>query len=81
MDNESHRVNPDHCHGSHELGMYITSHIVYMRIHIDGSQTIRRRLPPTTLSGGLFDAKQFRSPAYTVYTAFGVVAFLGLFTG
>ncbi|KAN0141818.1 MFS general substrate transporter [Lactarius tabidus] len=43
-------------------------------------QTIRRRLPPTTLSGGLFDPKQFRSPAYTVYTAFGIVTFLGLFT-
>lgn len=44
------------------------------------NMTIRRRLPPTTLSGGLFDPKQFRSPAYTVYTAFGVVTFLGLFT-
>ncbi|KAI9432733.1 MFS general substrate transporter [Lactarius indigo] len=42
--------------------------------------TIRRRLPPATHSGRLFDAKQFRSPAYIVYTSFGVVAFLGLFT-
>jgi MCP family monocarboxylic acid transporter-like MFS transporter 10 len=42
--------------------------------------TLRRRLPPTTVSGGLFNAKQFRSPAYVAYTAFGVVAFLGLFT-
>ncbi|KAI9454244.1 MFS general substrate transporter [Lactarius psammicola] len=42
--------------------------------------TMRRRLPPAALSGSLFDAKQFRSPAYTVYTVFGVVVFLGLFT-
>ncbi|KAI9438146.1 MFS general substrate transporter [Lactarius indigo] len=42
--------------------------------------TLRRRLPPTTVTGGLFNPKQFRSPAYTVYTAFGVVAFLGVFT-
>ncbi|KAI9446197.1 MFS general substrate transporter [Lactarius indigo] len=42
--------------------------------------TIRRRLPPTTLSGGLFNVKQFKSPAFTAYTAFGVVVFLGLFT-
>src|ERR1700761_4151614 len=45
------------------------------------SQTLRRRLPPTTVSGGLFNAKHFRSPVYIAYTAFGVVAFLGLFTG
>ncbi|KAF8265572.1 MFS general substrate transporter [Lactarius quietus] len=42
--------------------------------------TIRRRFPPTMLSGGLFNAKQFRSPAYTGYTASGFVMFLGLYT-
>jgi MFS family permease len=42
--------------------------------------TIRRRLPPTTVSGGLFNVKQFRSPAFMVYSAFGIVSFLGLYT-
>ncbi|KAF8272785.1 MFS general substrate transporter [Lactarius quietus] len=42
--------------------------------------TTRRRLPPTSISGGLFNIKQFRSPAFTVYTAAGVFAFLGFTT-
>jgi len=42
--------------------------------------TMRARLPPTTVSGGLFNTKQFRSPAYTVYTASGFFALLGLYT-
>jgi len=42
--------------------------------------TIRRRLPPTSLSGGLFDLKEFRSPAFTVYTAAGIFILLGLNT-
>ena len=29
MDDESDRVNPGPCHGNCELGMYITSHIMY----------------------------------------------------
>jgi len=33
------------------------------------------------VSGGLFNAKQFRSPAYMAYTIFGFLCFLGLFTG
>ncbi|KAI9459459.1 MFS general substrate transporter [Lactarius psammicola] len=59
--------------------MRIIASILFLTMGIT-NLTIRRRLPPTTLSGGLFNAKQFRSPAFTVYTAFGVVAFLGLFT-
>jgi len=42
--------------------------------------TIRRRLPPTVVSGNLFNVKQLRSPAFIVYTAFGIVSFLGLYT-
>ncbi|KAH9955222.1 MFS general substrate transporter [Russula dissimulans] len=42
--------------------------------------TIRRRLPPVVVSGGLFNPKQFKSPAYSVYTAAGFVAWLGLYT-
>ena len=81
MDDENYRLYPDVCHGCYELGMYTVPHIAYIRIRIDDLQTIRRRSPPTTHSGGLFDAKQFRSPAYTLYTVFGIFAFLGLFTG
>jgi len=42
--------------------------------------TIRRRLPPTNISGGLFNIKQFKSPAFTVYTIAGFVVLLGLDT-
>ncbi|KAI0063412.1 MFS general substrate transporter [Artomyces pyxidatus] len=42
--------------------------------------TLKRRLPPSYASGGLFNFKQFRSPAYSFYTAAGFVAFLGLYT-
>ncbi|KAI0050889.1 MFS general substrate transporter [Auriscalpium vulgare] len=41
---------------------------------------LKRRLPPTHVSGGLLNLKQFRMPAYSVYTASGFVAFLGLYT-
>ncbi|KAF8272784.1 MFS general substrate transporter [Lactarius quietus] len=44
------------------------------------SLTTRRRLPPTSVSGGLFNIKQFRSPAFTSYTAAGVVVLLGFNT-
>ncbi|KAI9511091.1 MFS general substrate transporter [Russula earlei] len=42
--------------------------------------TMRRRLPPVVISGGLFNPKQFKSPAYSVYTAACFAAFLGLYT-
>jgi hypothetical protein len=42
---------------------------------------MRRRLPPVFASGGLFNLQQFKSRAYSVYTASGFVAFLGLYTG
>jgi len=42
--------------------------------------TLRRRMPPTVVSGGLFNLKQFKSPAYSIYTASGFVAWLGLYT-
>ena len=44
-------------------------------------QTLRRRLPPIVAAGGLFNPKQFKSPAFSVYTASGFVAWLGLYTG
>ncbi|KAI9464986.1 MFS general substrate transporter [Lactarius psammicola] len=59
--------------------MRIVASILFLAMGVT-NLTIRRRLPPTTLSGGLFNLKQFRSPAYTVYTASGVVIFLGLST-
>lgn len=42
--------------------------------------TLRRRLPPIVVAGGLFNLKQFKSPAYSVYTASVFIAGLGLYT-
>ncbi|TFY76406.1 hypothetical protein EWM64_g7608 [Hericium alpestre] len=42
--------------------------------------TLKRRLPPKHVQGGLFNFKVFKSAAFTVYTAAGFVAFLGLYT-
>jgi len=42
--------------------------------------TIRRRLSPVVVSGGLFNLQQFKSPAYSIYCSSGFVAFLGLYT-
>ncbi|KAI9459460.1 hypothetical protein BJY52DRAFT_1223082 [Lactarius psammicola] len=60
--------------------MRIIASILFLIMGIT-NLTIRRRLPPTTPSGGLFNAKQFSSPAFTVYTGSGFAACLGLFTG
>ncbi|KAH9066391.1 MFS general substrate transporter [Lactarius vividus] len=59
--------------------MRVIASIVFLAMGIT-NLTIRRRLPPTTLPGGLFNVKQFKSPAYAVYTASGFVASLGLYT-
>ncbi|KAJ7125192.1 major facilitator superfamily domain-containing protein [Mycena epipterygia] len=42
--------------------------------------TVRRRLPPKHVAGGLFNPAAFKNPAYTVYCFSGIVAFLGLYT-
>ncbi|KAJ7490571.1 major facilitator superfamily domain-containing protein [Mycena latifolia] len=42
--------------------------------------TVRRRLPPKHVPGGLFNPAAFKNPAYTVYCASGIVSFLGLYT-
>ncbi|KAJ7496834.1 major facilitator superfamily domain-containing protein [Mycena latifolia] len=42
--------------------------------------TVRRRLPPKHVPGGLLNPAAFKNPAYTVYCASGAVAFLGLYT-
>ncbi|KZO97375.1 MFS general substrate transporter [Calocera viscosa TUFC12733] len=44
-------------------------------------QTLRRRLPPINVSGGILNLKAFKRQEYTLYTAATFVAFLGLFTG
>ncbi|KAI0310462.1 MFS general substrate transporter [Amylostereum chailletii] len=41
---------------------------------------LRRRLPPTVVSGGLVDLRQFKNPAFSLYTAAGFIGFLGLYT-
>ncbi|KAG8958689.1 hypothetical protein FRC03_008917 [Tulasnella sp. 419] len=41
---------------------------------------MRRRLPPSSTSGGLFDPQAFRSAPYTIYVVASCVAYLGLYT-
>ncbi|KAJ8075499.1 hypothetical protein PM082_021129 [Marasmius tenuissimus] len=42
--------------------------------------TLKRRLPPKNIKGGLFNWAAFRDPAFSVYTLSCVVTFLGLYT-
>ncbi|KAJ7104536.1 major facilitator superfamily domain-containing protein [Mycena crocata] len=42
--------------------------------------TVRRRLPPKHVPGGLFNLRAFKDPAYAVYCSAGVASFLGLYT-
>jgi MFS transporter, MCT family, solute carrier family 16 (monocarboxylic acid transporters), member 10 len=43
--------------------------------------TLKRRLPPTNVTGGLTNLRQFKNPAYSMYTLAGFICFLGLYTG
>ncbi|TFK46696.1 MFS general substrate transporter [Heliocybe sulcata] len=45
-----------------------------------GNLTLRRRLPPVHVSGGLCNWKAFKSPAFSLYVFTCFVAFLGLYT-
>ncbi|TFY81410.1 hypothetical protein EWM64_g2605 [Hericium alpestre] len=42
--------------------------------------TLRRRLPPVNVTGGLFNFSVWKNPAFLVYTVSGLVSFLGLYT-
>ncbi|KAJ7655737.1 major facilitator superfamily domain-containing protein [Mycena polygramma] len=42
--------------------------------------TMKRRLPPKHVPGGLFNPAAFKNPAYTIYCCSGIIAFLGLYT-
>ncbi|KAF8146854.1 MFS general substrate transporter [Mycena galopus ATCC 62051] len=42
--------------------------------------TVKRRLPPKHVPGGLFNPAAFKNPAYTIYCITGIVAFFGLYT-
>lgn len=42
--------------------------------------TMRRRLPPTKLKGGLLNLRAFKSPPFTIYCLSSFVVFLGLYT-
>jgi len=44
------------------------------------NMTLRRRLPPKHVAGGLLNPAAFQSPAYTIYCISGIVSFLGLYT-
>lgn len=43
--------------------------------------TLKRRLPPKRVTGGLFNLGAFKNMAYTIYCLSGFVTFLGLYTG
>ena len=80
MGDESYRVRFDVRVGDYELGTQCQSHICTTKVQSNKIQTLKRRLPPVYVSGGLFNLKQFKSPAYSTYTAAAFVAFLGLYT-
>ncbi|KAJ7350620.1 major facilitator superfamily domain-containing protein [Mycena albidolilacea] len=42
--------------------------------------TVRRRLPPKHVAGGLLNPAAFKNPAYTIYCISGIIAFFGLYT-
>ncbi|KAJ7647717.1 major facilitator superfamily domain-containing protein [Roridomyces roridus] len=42
--------------------------------------TVRRRLPPKHVPGGLFHFAAFKNPAYSVYCVSAIMAFLGIYT-
>lgn len=42
---------------------------------------LARRLPPKRSAGGLFNPAAFKSPAFSVYCASGLITFLGIYTG
>ena len=81
MDDENHRLYFNVRASDHELGMQHPSHIYPAMAQYNEMQTLKRRLPPVAVSGGLFNLEQFKSPAYSIYTASAFVAFLGLYTG
>jgi hypothetical protein len=81
MVNEDYCVPLDVCSGNYEFGMQYRHGHAYSPMCTNKMQTLRRRLPPIVAAGGLFNPKQFKSPAYSVYTASGFVAWLGLYTG
>ena len=43
--------------------------------------TLRRRLPPRKVTGGLFNWAAFKSAPFTIYCASTFVNFLGIYTG
>ncbi len=81
MVNEDYRVPLDVCSGDNEFSMQYRHGRAYSLMSTNKMQTLRRRLPPVVATGGLFNPKQFKSPAYSVYTASGFIAWLGLYTG
>ncbi|KAJ6618891.1 major facilitator superfamily domain-containing protein [Mycena sp. CBHHK59/15] len=45
-----------------------------------GNLTLKRRLPPKNVSGGLFNPAAFKIPVYTILCISGIISFLGLYT-
>ncbi|EJT98243.1 MFS general substrate transporter [Dacryopinax primogenitus] len=54
--------------------------LILMIFIIFANMTLRRRLPPVNVSGGMLNLKALRRAEYMLYTAATFVAFMGLFT-
>ncbi|KAF8584118.1 MFS general substrate transporter [Ramaria rubella] len=59
--------------------MRIVAFILLVFIGI-ANLSLRRRLPPVNVSGGLFNLRIFKYKPYTIYTISGFFTFLGLYT-
>jgi MCP family monocarboxylic acid transporter-like MFS transporter 10 len=61
------------------LSMFSTAFILLFVLSV-AVLTLRRRLPPKKVAGGLLNLKAFRHLPYSLYVAASVVSFLGLYT-
>lgn len=44
------------------------------------NMALKRRIPPKKISGGIFNFKAFKSPAFAIYCFSALVAYLGMYT-
>ena len=54
---------------------------ILLAVLIVPNLTLRRRLPPKVVSGGLVNIRVFKSPVFSTYCLAIWVTFLGLYTG
>ena len=49
-------------------------------LQVIANLTMKTRLPPKRLAGGMFNFKAFKTPAFSTYCCTAFTAFLGLYT-